>query len=71
MGKTKTLHLNIGDIIVSKARPERGETYFVVDKQERGLEYDRYYIYTIYSFDRNNYYSICRDINNKHYKVLA
>jgi len=71
MGRTKQLELNIGDIIMSKDKLDKGETYLIVDKELRDLGLDKYYIYNVYSFQRQAYYTISRDTNNKHYKVLA
>jgi len=71
MPRTKILDLNIGDIVESK---KYGNVLLITYKHEKHYKpYDDLYLYWYRAIDLLNgrTYSLCSDINNKHYKVLV
>jgi len=73
MRTPKPIEFNIGDIIQSKRNPTKGWTFLVVDKRyrEEVIWGESHFLYTVYSFDKDDYWPIFRNHTTQHWKILA
>lgn len=73
MRKPKPIEFEVGDIIEGKRNPNKGWKYLIVEKRyrEEVIWGESNFLYVVYSFDKDDYFSIFRNFTSQHYKTIG